>query len=196
LWWSPSAGVYNTTGLATQEYNGKSHNDDYLMLGDGWGHPGRSKYFTIAGYTIQPEDGDGVYRLVNSSIMKDATKTKGEDGLDLWVYLNDSKLGSMQTVSVDGAVTTFNRDLGQLRVGDTIYVAIGSAKNLNYDLFMNFDFLIEKLSPAPGTAAVQSFASLRAVPEPASAAMFSLAAAGLAAAGRKRQDESRRSRAV
>jgi hypothetical protein len=56
--------------------------------------------------------------------------------------------------------------------------------------------LIEKLSPAPGTAAVQSFASLRAVPEPASVAMFSLAAAGLAAAGRKRQDESRRSRAV
>ena len=93
LVWSDSAGVYNTTGAATQVYDGKAHNDDYLMLTPDGGHPGRGKYYTVAGYTIQPEDGDGLYRLVSTSLMKsDGVKSKGEDGLDLQVFLNNARL--------------------------------------------------------------------------------------------------------
>ena len=43
LKWSSVAGAYNTTGAETTVWNGKSHNDDYQMLGDGFGHPGRPK---------------------------------------------------------------------------------------------------------------------------------------------------------
>ncbi len=55
----------------------KSHNDDYLQLGENWGHPGQQNYMPIAGYTIQADDGDGLYRLIDSSIQKtDGTKSR------------------------------------------------------------------------------------------------------------------------
>jgi len=190
LSWSPSAGVYNTTGGATPVYNGTMHNDDYLWLSGASGHPGRSQYYTIAGYTIQPEDGEGLYRLVNSLIHKDTVQTTGEDGLDLRVYLNDALLGSPQPVATSGMFATFNRDLGQLSVGDTVWVMIGSAKNQYYDQFTDFDFTIEKLMPA--AEAVQSLA---VVPEPAAAAMWAVAAMafGAASRGRRRRAKLRRS---
>ena len=70
LKWSSTAGAYNTTGGATTVWNGKSHNDDYLMLGLDGGHPGRPGYYAITGYTIQADDGAGLYSLIGSSIMK------------------------------------------------------------------------------------------------------------------------------
>jgi hypothetical protein len=184
LAWSDSAGVYNTTGAATQVYDGKAHNDDYLMLTPDGGHPGRGKYYTIAGYTIQPEDGDGLYRLVSTSLMKsDGVKSKGEDGLDLQVFLNNARLGAAQSVGVDGSIVSFNRDLGQLAVGDTLYVMVGSAKNQNYDLFKGFNFTIEKLMPA----ALAPLAAIQAVPEPAAGLMAAVGAAWASAAlGRRR----------
>ncbi|QDT72315.1 hypothetical protein [Lacipirellula limnantheis] len=141
LQWSSTEGVYNTTGAATRVWNGKSHNDDYLMLGADGGHPGRPGYYAITGYTIQADDGAGLYQLIGSSIMKsDSVKTGDEDGLDLLLYINNTKLGSLQSVSTTGSMLSFDRDLGRLAVGDTVYVMIGAGKNQNFDLFKSFDF--------------------------------------------------------
>lgn len=141
LQWSSTEGVYNTTGAATRVWNGKSHNDDYLMLGADGGHPGRPGYYAITGYTIQADDGAGLYQLIGSSIMKsDSVKTGDEDGLDLLLYINNTKLGSLQSVSTTGSMLSFDRDLGQLAVGDTVYVMIGAGKNQNFDLFKSLDF--------------------------------------------------------
>ena len=170
LTWSSTVGAYNTTGGATTVWNGKAHNDDYLMLGLDSGHPGRAGYYTIAGYTIQAEDGAGTYRLNSGLISKaDGVKTGDEDGLELLVYVNNIRMGGIESVLTDGSWKGFYRDLGQLAVGDTIYVMIGSAKNLNYDMFANFNFNIEKLTAITPAAAAASFA-IGAVPEPSSSA--------------------------
>jgi hypothetical protein len=185
LTWSPTAGTYNTTGGATTVWNGKTHNDDYLNLNLDGGHPGRSGYYTIAGYTIQSDDGAGQYRLTGGSITKsDGVKTGDEDGLELLVYLNNTRIGGIESVLTDGSWRNFSRDFGQLAVGDTIYVMIGSGKNQHYDGFANFNFNIERLTAI--TVAASSFA-VSAVPEPASGLlMLGAAGYGLAVTRRKR----------
>ena len=178
LSWSSVAGAYNTTGGATREWDGKTHKDDYLMLGLDAGHPGRAGYYTIAGYTIQAEDGAGTYRLNNGMISKaDGVKTGDEDGLEVLVYVNNIRMGSVESVLTDGSWKALYRDLGQLAVGDTIYVMIGSVKNLNYDMFANFNFNIEKLTAITPAAVAASFA-ISAVPEPSSATLV-IASMGL-----------------
>ena len=188
LTWSSVAGVYNTTGAATREWDGKTHKDDYLMLGVENGHPGRAGYYTIAGYTIQAEDGAGNYRLNNGLISKaDGVKTGDEDGLELLVYVNNTRMGDVESVLTDGSWKGFYRDLGQLAVGDTIYLMIGSAKNLNYDLFANFNFNIEKLTTVAAVANTVAMSSVvvQAVPEPSGASLL-LAGVGVGALARRK----------
>jgi hypothetical protein len=184
LTWSPTAGAYNTTGGATTVWNGKSHNDDYLTLGLDYGHPGRPGYYTIAGYTIQSDDGAGTYRLNSGSISKaDGVKTGDEDGLELLVYVNNIRMGGIESVLTDGSLKGFFRDLGQLAVGDTIYVMIGSAKNQNYDTFANLNFSIEKLTTIVPAAAASI--AIAAVPEPSCAGLL-LVGVGIGAMVRRR----------
>jgi hypothetical protein len=188
LKWSAVAGAYNTTGAATTVWStGKSHPDDYLMLAWWGGHPGRPGYNVIVGYTIQPEDGAGEYRLAASALMKlDTTVSPGEDGLTLAVYVNNALRGPSLTADKAGAALVFNRDLGQLAVGDTIYVVIGAGANQNYDGFKNFNFAIQRLMPA-----VVHFAAAM-VPEPASKILLAAAIAGGAARRRRHSRVCRR----
>jgi hypothetical protein len=184
LQWSESVQAYNTTGGATMTPLKKTHNDDYLQLGADWGHPGKPKYMPVAGYTIQEEDGEGLYRLIDSSIQKtDGTKSSKEDGLGVLVYLNNTLMGSAASVSTNGALATFDRDLGQLNVGDTIWVMIDPLKSQSYDAFVNFDFSLQKAIPLAGMAAMSLMAV--GVPEPASAVLLLTALAGWALASRR-----------
>jgi hypothetical protein len=140
LTWSHVAQAYNTTGAATPTTTKKKHNDDYLSLTATGGHPGQPKYFSIAGYTIQADDGSGLYRIADSSISKaDGVTSKKEDGLRVLIYRNNSLLGT-QSVSTNGALANFDRSLGQLNVGDTIWVMLDALKNQSYDSFTSFDF--------------------------------------------------------
>jgi hypothetical protein len=165
LFWSNVAGAYNPTGGATSVWaNGVAHADDYLALAAGVGHPGQPGYNVIAAYTIQAEDGAGSYRLTNASVMKsDATMSPGEDGLALLVYVNNAVVGAVLTAGTNGAAVSFDRSLGQLSVGDTIYVMLGPGANQSYDGFKAFDFTIQKLMP------LAQAVMMAAVPEPASA---------------------------
>lgn len=193
LQWSDSAGAYNTTGGATQAATkSKTNNDDYLQLGVNWGHPGKPKYMPVAGYTISEEDGEGLYRLIDGSISKiDGTKSSKEDGLGVLVYLNNTLLGSSTSVAMDGSIANFDRELGQLNVGDTIRVMIDPLKSQSYDAFVNFDFSLQKAVPMMGMAAMSLMAV--GVPEPASAAILLTAVACFGLTLRRRNIPARQS---
>lgn len=179
LLWSDSAQAYNTTGGETMLPGKKSHNDDYLQLGEGSGHPGKPKYMPIAGYTIQEGDGEGIYRLIDSAIQKvDGNSTNGEDGLGVLVYLNNTLIGSAVSVGTNGALASFDRELGSLNVGDTIWVMIDPLKSQKYDAFKNFDFSLQKQVPIEGGMAAMSLMAV-AVPEPSAAALALAAVMGL-----------------
>jgi hypothetical protein len=186
LQWSDSANAYNTTGGATTSpTKSTTHNDDYLQIAAAWGHPGKPKYMPVAGYTIQEEDGEGLYRLIDSSISKmDGTKSSKEDGLGILVYLNNTLMGTSTSVLTDGSTANFNRDLGELNVGDTIWVMIDPLKSQSYDAFVNFDFSLQKALPLEGMAAMSLFAE--PVPEPTSAALVLTAFAGIGLLARRR----------
>jgi hypothetical protein len=158
LAWSNIAQAYNTTGAATRlPANNKTHNDDYLVLHASGGHPGKPNYLPIVGYTIQPDDGAGAYRLSDSLIAKwDSVLSKNEDGLGVLVYLNNTQFPPAKIVATNGLASSFDRDLGQLNVGDTIWVMISALNTQYYDQFHKFDFTVQKLSavapiPEPGT---------------------------------------------
>jgi hypothetical protein len=194
LKWSDEDGVYNTTGDVTmapttykkkKKYYTTSHPDDYLHLQTtGGGHPGQPGYMPIVGYTIQEEDGDGQYRLAESMIAKlDSIVSSGEDGLDVKVYVNNTLIGSSIAVSANGSLANFDRYLGELNVGDTVWVAINAASNQWYDSFAGFDFSIERGVPlelmammAEGGGGIMG----AAVPEPASLVMLLTVVCGYA----------------
>jgi hypothetical protein len=132
------------------------------------GSPGKPNYLPIIGYTIQADDGGGLYRLTNSSIAKwDGVLSKNEDGLGVLTYINNSLLPPAKIVGTDGLSANFDRDLGELRVGDKIWVMISALKNQNFDAFRNFDFTIQKLT------------SIAAVPEPGTASLLVIALGGI-----------------
>ena len=176
LLWSSVAQAYNTTGGATMAPAGsKTHNDDYLHLSATGGHPGKPGYLPMAGYTIQADDGSGAYRIAESAISKlDGITSQNEDGLEVLVYVNNLLLGSAG-VSTNGTLTSFNRELGQLNVGDTVWVMVNPLSTQYYDSFINFDFSLEKSVPM-----TQMGLAASAAPEPGSAALVLTALLGCA----------------
>jgi hypothetical protein len=171
LVWSDGAHAYTTTGGLINTPNPKPHHDDYLSLTSTGGHPGQAKYMPIVGYTIQNDDGAGLYRLTDTSIkLVNTTPQLQDDGLQILVYINNTLVGSPQIVLPNGLLTNFDRTLGMLNVGDTLWVIIDPRKNNNDDAFTNFNFGLQKLvysSPNAlfGAQLVQS----NTVPEPATA---------------------------
>ena len=159
LLWSNVAGAYNTTGAATAvpaTGKGSVKPDAYLALGASGGHPGIPNYNAVASYTIQAEDGAGSYRLANATIAKNDNVALGnEDGLSLMVYVNNTLTGNVLSVPTTGALVDFSRDLGQLSIGDSIYVVIYAVGNQNYDGFKNFNFTVQKLMPQAMAALVR-----------------------------------------
>ena len=146
LIWSDTAQAYNTTGGATTVPGKKTNKDDFLSLNSLGGHPGQKKYLPMAGYTIQQSDGAGFYQLSDSSIQKtNSSVITKEDGLQVLVYVNDTLIGPGHSVLTNGALTGFDRNLGALNVGDTIWVMIDPLKTQVDDGFINFDFSIKRL---------------------------------------------------
>ncbi|MCC7475528.1 MAG: hypothetical protein IT425_09045 [Pirellulales bacterium] len=175
LVWSDIAQGYNTTGAETTSPNPKSHHDDYLFLSSEGGHTGNKKYMPMAGYTIQADDGAGLYRLIDSSIQKgNGTLATKEDGLEVLVYVNDTLIGNGQQVSTSGSLANFDRTLGLLNVGDTIWVMINPLKNQIEDSFTSFDFSLQRLVYGAQSAMLAlgtGLSQAAAVPEPGVAAL-------------------------
>lgn len=173
LRWSDAIQAYNTTGSATPTPNPKTHPDDFLALTSLGGHPGRSKYMPIAGYTVRDDDGEGFYRLADTSIQLAAAQTAAkDDSLQVRVYVNDSLIGAPQIVAKNGALTSFDRLLGALNVGDTVWVLVDALKNNNNDAFTNFNFSLEKLAYTAQNFVAAAQLSQITVPEPNAAALI------------------------
>lgn len=176
LIWSQTAQAYNTTGAATMAPNSKSHKDDYLFLSADGGSPGQSKYMPIIGYTIQADDGAGLYRLTESSIQKsNGTLVAGEDGLGVLVYVNDTLFGPAQSILTNGILSGFDRELGMLNVGDTIWVMIDPLKNQIDDVFSSFNFSIQKLFYSVPQFVFGAQPNGAVVPEPGTLALAAIA---------------------
>jgi hypothetical protein len=183
LYWSNSAQAYNTTGSLTTAPGSKTHHDDFLSLTAFGGHPGQSKYLPMVGYTIQQADGAGFYQLTDSSIQKaNSSLLTKEDGLQVLIYVNDTFISS-QSVLANGALTGFDRNLGALSVGDTIWVMIDPLKTQIDDAFVNFDFSLRKLMYRAEQLSMMAFGAQlvqsAAVPEPSTMILGGLAFAAL-----------------
>ncbi len=115
----------------------------YGRIGLGTSHPGQSgsDYRAIFAYTIQPGEAGGI-AISNSSLAKaNSTGTS----IDLDVYVNDSLVGAL---SIDGfnstTPTQFDGALGELAIGDTVYVTVGHDGNPSSDAFViDFSLVID-----------------------------------------------------
>ncbi len=124
--------------------------------------------------------------MTDSSISKaDGESSKKEDGLGVLVYVNNTRIGSSAAVSTDGSLASFDRSLGQLNVGDTVWVMIDPLKNQLFDAFSQFDFSIQKSVPIVQATSL-ALLSTDAVPEPSAALLAFIALCG-ATGGRTRR---------
>jgi hypothetical protein len=186
LKWSTAAQGYNTIGdLATsgkKKKKKKASGSDTPFLQASGGHPGKSNLLPIVGYTVQPDDGAGLYRLIDSSIAKtDGIQSKKEDGLGVFVHVNNASVGPTQLVSTNGLISTFDRALGHLNVGDTVWVMVNPLKSHKFDTFNNFGFAIEKFAAItdPGdNSSGDPDVNQGTLPEPGTAALVLIALTG------------------
>jgi hypothetical protein len=152
----PAGTVYTNTGGTLPTTGGS-----FASLHGTGGHTGlgttqgaAQDRYVIAAYTIQA--GDVTDFISTSNFQLTNTKINDTDlggtTLDLRVYVNNLLKGSAVTLpGTTATISTFNRSLGNLVVGDTIFVAVGPAGSHNNDSFGSFDFTIqfEGILPAP-----------------------------------------------
>ena len=109
-------------------------------------HPGKfvsgTDYRGIIAYTIQTGEA-GTVSIANSSLAKYRIDGTGANGVDLDIYVNDTLMGSF---SKDGfqslTASNFDGSLGNLSVGDTVYVTIGNNDNdVNDASVINFQLV-------------------------------------------------------
>jgi hypothetical protein len=105
----------------------------------------------IIAYTIQSGEA-GTVSIANSSFAKlTVATTSGANGVDLDIYVNDTLIGAL---SKDGfqslTASNFDGSLGDLSVGDTVYVTIGNNGNDSFDASV-IDFQLVSV-PEPSAA--------------------------------------------
>ena len=123
------------------------------------GHPGLGatqseaggiERFVIAAYTLPA---GSLVSIQNSNVVTTNPNTGGsKDGLNVRVYVGNSALAVISSSSAAGvgSSATFNGFLGNLSVGDKIYVAVGSKDD---DLFDSFQLQYDIVAvPEPGSA--------------------------------------------
>lgn len=136
----------------------------------------------IAAYTIQAADvtafkSTSNFQLTNTSINDNDL---GGTTLDLRVYVNNLLQGSAVTLPGNTATaSTFNRALGDLVVGDTIFVAVGPDVSHNNDSFGMFDFTIQ-------------FEGILPAPEPSTGLLLGAGMLGLSIVRRRKADRNRK----
>ncbi len=112
-----------------------------------------------------------------------------EDGLGVLVYVNDTLIGSEQGVLTDGLLTGFDRTLGTLNVGDTVWVMIDPIKSQIDDAFTGFDFSLQKLVYSMQNLALNAQMPSVSVPEPGTMGLLIVALAAGCFPRRRRRTE-------
>lgn len=126
-----------------------------------YSHPGTTSIYTIAGYRVQSGEA-GTGSISNSTIY--IPYAASFDGVEVRVYVNDSLINTLAISSVSGS---FDMNLGELAVGDDVYVAWGSGPTLSGDTF-------------------QSTYQINTIPEPSTAILTGIGLVGLLSRTRRR----------
>jgi hypothetical protein len=116
-----------------------------------WGDGSLGDIRGIIAYTIQPGEA-GTINIINSSFAKLTTSpSSGANGVDLDIFVNDTLVGALSKNGFQSlTASNFNGSLGNLSVGDTIYVTIGNNGNDAFDASV-IDFELESV-PEPSAA--------------------------------------------
>ena len=124
----------------------------YTVLGSGHGHPGRTPaepgkgvaHYAIAAFTI-PRNKNGKLSITDSSIKRPLKSNDNEPEpggkIEVRVYINDT-LAHKQIVESSDDPASFDKKLGDVKSGDTIYIAIGPEENDGWDSF-EIDFSLD-----------------------------------------------------
>jgi hypothetical protein len=93
--------------------------------------PGTGDYRAIVAYTIQ-EGEEGHITIANSSYAK--LVATASNGVDIDIYVNDTLRGALSKNGFNSLTAAdFNGSLGNLAVGDTVYITIGDNNDPNND---------------------------------------------------------------
>ena len=159
-----NVGVFGTVNYTSLVANGSIYSTQgsaipnpppgrFLQIGNGHAHPGHSgsdspeaqgsSRYVIAAYTVSSA---GSYSLVNTLLRRTDTGGAGfADGVDFFVRVNDNPVllsgFAGNTPGAEFDPTSFDLLLGDLVVGDTIYVAVGPNESHVFDS-VAFDFSI------------------------------------------------------
>lgn len=159
-YWNAAGPVGDASSYAELRWNGKLYGTDdpkqypapaparYLRLTGGSGHPGQGtsqgheagneeERAVIVGFTVPKA---GRYRLVNGVVSRQAGPRSGNVHLQVWAGDREVEPG-VYCRSREGV--TFDRDLGTLPAGETIYVSVGPDETDVDDSF-DLDFTIAR----------------------------------------------------
>jgi hypothetical protein len=116
-----------------------------------WGDGSLGDIRGIIAYTIQSGEA-GTVSIANSSFAKLTTATSsGANGVDLDIYVNDTLIGALSKNGFQSLTAAdFDGSLGDLSVGDTVYVTIGNNGNDAFDASV-IDFQLVSI-PEPSSA--------------------------------------------
>lgn len=157
-WWA-EGGAYLNSGTYPDPITGyaaAAHGPS-----GGYSHPGTTSIYTIAGYRVQSGEA-GTGSISNSTIY--IPYAASFDGVEVRVYVNDNLINTLAISSVSGS---FDMNLGNLAVGDDVYVAWGSGPTLSGDTF-------------------QSTYQINTIPEPSTAILTAIGLVGLLGRTRRR----------
>jgi hypothetical protein len=118
----------------------------YLRITRGAGHPGGGlreaphdvEHYVIVAFTVPRS---ARYGIVSSRIARPVGKTCG--AIDVRVFVDDSEAGEPSLCDTRDGVS-FDRSLGKVRSGSTIYIAVGPGETDCDDSFV-LDFAIASL---------------------------------------------------
>lgn len=117
----------------------------YLSITSDGGHPGyglqqsetKVDRFTISAFTIKKGE-EGPVRIADSRLKLNIRPTDNNGaggGVELRVYVNDHLISNFVFIATDDQPISFNRPLGSLKAGDTVFVAVGPNQNSFSDSF-------------------------------------------------------------
>lgn len=153
--WNAKGPIGHATNYAELRWNGTLYAADdtlpfpnppparYLRVTEGGGHPGHDpaqgpdlhESSVIAAFTVP---NGGRYWLTNGFIARPSGARRGS--IHVQVFVNDVKMGqSIYCSDRDGI--SFDRELGPLSAGDTIYVVIGP-NEVDFEDGFDLDFAI------------------------------------------------------
>ena len=118
---------------------------NFIRIADVGGHPGLGRLQEAGGNKIDrcvifafTVPASAHYFIKQSFVSRDEGSLNGQ--INLKVLVNDREIG-FEVVSQSKERQTFDRDLGKLKAGNTIYVAVGPDGTDEHDHF-NLDFSI------------------------------------------------------